>query len=254
MDRLLKRQAPRTRGRRIDSGTSTPALVATAVTSERNTPGLLIDDEEQSNMGDVPDGGSTTGSGTGSLPAIQLPTTFRWISTSKGSTSILPMITVLSSSIKDEASMQIDDDEAAPKETTTSTAEQTGMDIDNPSEVADNVLSITDDGSVPSITTSNEDDKVTRSMVVSTLPPTFSLSLSIPSSLISQLPSAPSSSLNPANPNGKRGRSSHDPISLSSCGVDGCDKSRKYRVQLNPGEEKGACGLEHFRVLKGITV
>lgn len=96
--------------------------------------------------------------------------------------------------------------------------------------------------------------------------PAFSFSLSIPNSIISHLPSA---SYSPElNRNGKRPANappSQTTTMVSSttitridpiCGVEGCGKGRKYRViQLNSGAsggEQGACGLDHFRVLKGI--
>jgi len=70
---------------------------------------------------------------------------------------------------------------------------------------------------------------------VDTFPRPVFLSLSIPPSL---MPSA-----SDHKPRG--------PTVFPLCAVSGCEAKKKYRVVLDGGEEKGACGLDHFRVLKG---
>ena len=67
----------------------------------------------------------------------------------------------------------------------------------------------------------------------------LSFTLSIPSDILTQLRPEP----DPAPP---------QPRPLLACGVSGCVAPRKYRVVIGGGE-KGACGLDHFRLLKGVA-
>ncbi|KAG8864098.1 hypothetical protein FRB96_006972 [Tulasnella sp. 330] len=237
VDRLLNKQAPRPRMRRTQTGTGTgtPSGYVTPPVnrSVANDTSLGGGDDTRSTS---PDDGSA--SGGANIPAIPppVPTSFRWISTTREGGGTRPLIEIIepAGEVPDAERMDttpssITDDGLTPAAelTTGSAGDSMAIDADdadpsgNPSAIAKA------DGSHA---TPNKNEPKLQ---------TVFFSLSIPPSIMPTEESRPRSIPTPQQ------------LINTGCGVAGCEALKRYRVILEGGEEKAACGLEHFKLLKG---
>ncbi|KIO31832.1 hypothetical protein M407DRAFT_121319 [Tulasnella calospora MUT 4182] len=217
VDRLLNKQAPRPRGRRNQSALNTAAP---------GTPAGYATPVRGSGGGDTrstsPDGDENGEEEEEYIPPLPEPTMMRWVSTSRGCVSTGDSGTVATVVAAKDADVEM-----------TGPSEEAGK---NPSP-EEKQAQVAAEGSVP--VTSGA---ARPAHAVAQLAPEkkeLAFSLSIPATILEQL----TASLPPSPPAVRPGP--------TGCGIKGCQAAKKYRVIVPGGEEKGACGLEHFKILKG---
>jgi len=234
VDRLLNKQAPRPRAKRNMSGMGT---AATGTPTGYSTPVRGV-----ARVQDLGDGGtrSTTpeedesNSGEGSIVAVPPATTIRWVSTSRG----------LGRPLIEEIPTESPSSEPAP--------ESDAMEIDaaeSPKKTTGDGIPETAAEALKAVAKSNPGQGASLAFALSI--PAHVLSQLLPGTIIGdqgQLVSPlPATATNAAS-------ETHSAVPIrvpAHCAVEGCDAIKKYRVLLSGGIEKGACGLDHFRVLKG---
>ncbi|KAG9011623.1 hypothetical protein FRB93_002684 [Tulasnella sp. JGI-2019a] len=243
VDRLLNKQAPRPRVKRTHTGTGTPSGYATPPVQRNvaNEASLGGGDDGRSTS---PDDGST--SGGGNVPAIPppVPTSFRWISTTRGGADARPLVEMMGTPRDDDfpdAPTNATPSSGADDGTTPAT-DQAAVDPSGDDMVIDELpdpASKSPDKPTPPVITINDNPLSTKNEP--TVKTVF-FSLSIPPSVM------PSEETRP------RSLPAQKQTMKPGCDVASCGALKKYRVILEGGEEKSACGLEHFKILKGLPV
>lgn len=231
MDRLLNKQAPRPRARRNQSGLNTAAP---------GTPAGYATPVRGSGGGDTrstsPDGDENGEEEEEDIPPPPEPTMMRWVSSSRGFGSKGSLIEEIQPSTGESgtvaaavAAKDVDVEMTGPSEE--------GGKKPSPEEKQAQVVA---EGSVPAGSeATGPEAAVTRGAAAAPEKKELTFSLSIPATILEQL----TASLPPSPPAIRPGP--------TACGITGCKEAKKYRVIVPGGEEKGACGLEHFKMLKG---
>lgn len=231
VDRLLNKQAPRPRARRNQSGLNTAAP---------GTPAGYATPVRGSGGGDTrstsPDGDENGEEEEEDIPPPPEPTMMRWVSSSRGFGSKGSLIEEIQPSTGESgtvaaavAAKDVDVEMTGPSEE--------GGKKPSPEEKQAQVVA---EGSVPAGSeATGPEAAVTRGAAAAPEKKELTFSLSIPATILEQL----TASLPPSPPAIRPGP--------TACGITGCKEAKKYRVIVPGGEEKGACGLEHFKMLKG---
>ncbi|KAG8967022.1 hypothetical protein FRC03_010869 [Tulasnella sp. 419] len=248
VDRLLKKQAPRPRAsrRNTNTGYNTPIQPSGTQTPSYEVP------ETRSTSPDGDGSGSGRTSQTPSQAPTPSPTTFRWISSSRNGTnaSRTALITMIDGP-QDEATEKsgIEMNVDAPSQVETS---ETGhavsetaapMDVEKGDANTSGPFVPAEPSVTGSLSTTDEGGTVHSEVSATAQPaktqpaPSLSFTLAIPPSLLLHT-TDPSIADAPV------------PVPPRQCGVEGCSAGRKYRVVCGGGVEKGACGLDHFKILK----
>lgn len=227
VDRLLNKQAPRPRGRRNQSGLNTAAT---------GTPAGYATPVRGSGGGDTrstsPDGDENGEEEEEYVPPPPVPTMVRWVSTSRGFGpksswigEIQPLAAESESGAKPATAKDVDVEMTGPS-----------GELDRKPGPEEKQEQVAAEGSAPAASD------------VAQLPAgppekkELAFALSIPAKILEQL----TASLPPNPPVGRT-------LGPSQCSVTGCQAEKKYRVIVSGGEEKAACGLKHFKMLKGTV-
>ncbi|KAG8964724.1 hypothetical protein FRC00_001380 [Tulasnella sp. 408] len=231
VDRLLNKQAPRPRARRNQSGLNTAAP---------GTPAGYATPVRGSGGGDTrstsPDGDENGEEEEEDIPPPPEPTMMRWVSSSRDLGSKTSLI--------EEIKPSTGESEAAAAAVATKDVD---VEMTGPSEEGgkkpspeEKQAQVAAEGSVPTGSeAAGPESTVTRGPAAAPEKKELTFSLSIPATILEQL----TASLPPSPPAIRPGP--------TVCGITGCKEAKKYRVIVPGGEEKGACGLEHFKMLKG---